>query len=234
MCIRDRLTGIRLINRYDVEGASDELFEQCVPTVFSEPQSDDAFTELPDAQGAMFAVEPLPGQFDQRAASASECIQLISQGERPEVLSAKVYILEGELTDADIDAIKRYVINPIEAREASLATRETLKMEQPTPGAVEVVEGFRELDETGLAAFIAERGLAMDAADIAFCQKYFAEDEQRDPTITEIKMIDTYWSDHCRHTTFGTVLENVQIDDEAVKAAFEQYLACLLYTSRCV
>ena len=103
----EALTGIRLINRYDVEGASDELFEQCVPTVFSEPQSDDAFTELPDAQGAMFAVEPLPGQFDQRAASASECIQLISQGERPEVLSAKVYILEGELTDADIDAIKR-------------------------------------------------------------------------------------------------------------------------------
>ena len=168
--LASRRSRASVINRYDVEGASDELFEQCVPTVFSEPQSDDAFTELPDAQGAMFAVEPLPGQFDQRAASASECIQLISQGERPEVLSAKVYVLEGELTDADIDAIKRYVINPIEAREASLATRETLKMEQPTPGTVEVVEGFRELDETGLAAFIAERGLAMDAAVIAFCR----------------------------------------------------------------
>ena len=222
----DGLKGIRLINRYDVEGASDELFQQCVPTVFSEPQSDDAFTELPVEDGAVvFAVEPLPGQFDQRAASASECIQLISQGERPEVASAKVYMLEGELSASDVDAIKHYVINPIEAREASLDARDTLKMAQPTPGAVEVIDGFRELDEAGLAAFIAERGLAMDEADIAFCQKYFAEDEQRDPTITEIKMIDTYWSDHCRHTTFGTVLENVQIDDEAVKAAFEQYLA---------
>ena len=222
----DGLKGIRLINRYDVEGASDELFQQCVPTVFSEPQSDDAFAELPVEDGAVvFAVEPLPGQFDQRAASASECIQLISQGERPEVASAKVYMLEGELSQADVDAIKHYVINPIEAREASLEARDTLKMAQPTPGAVEVIDGFRALDEAGLAAFIAERGLAMDEADIAFCQKYFAEDEQRDPTITEIKMIDTYWSDHCRHTTFGTVLENVQIDDEAVKAAFEQYLA---------
>ena len=222
----DGLKGIRLINRYDVEGASDELFQQCVPTVFSEPQSDDAFAELPVEDGAVvFAVEPLPGQFDQRAASASECIQLISQGERPEVASAKVYMLEGELSASDVDAIKHYVINPIEAREASLDARDTLKMTQPTPGAVEVIDGFRELDEAGLAAFIAERGLAMDEADIAFCQKYFAEDEQRDPTITEIKMIDTYWSDHCRHTTFGTVLENVQIDDEAVKAAFEQYLA---------
>ena len=222
----DGLKGIRLINRYDVEGASDELFQQCVPTVFSEPQSDDAFAELPVEDGAVvFAVEPLPGQFDQRAASASECIQLISQGERPEVASAKVYMLEGELSASDVDAIKHYVINPIEAREASLDARDTLKMAQPTPGAVEVIDGFRELDEAGLAAFIAERGLAMDEADIAFCQKYFAEDEQRDPTITEIKMIDTYWSDHCRHTTFGTVLENVQIDDEAVKAAFEQYLA---------
>ena len=222
----DGLKGIRLINRYDVEGASDELFQQCVPTVFSEPQSDDAFAELPVEDGAVvFAVEPLPGQFDQRAASASECIQLISQGERPEVANAKVYMLEGELSASDVDAIKHYVINPIEAREASLDARDTLKMAQPTPGAVEVIDGFRELDEAGLAAFIAERGLAMDEADIAFCQKYFAEDEQRDPTITEIKMIDTYWSDHCRHTTFGTVLENVQIDDEAVKAAFEQYLA---------
>ena len=220
------VTGLRLLNRYDVEGASDELFQQCVPTVFSEPQSDDAFAELPVEDGAViFAVEPLPGQFDQRAASASECIQLISQGERPEVASAKVYMLEGELSASDVDAIKHYVINPIEAREASLDARDTLKMAQPTPGAVEVIDGFRELDEAGLAAFIAERGLAMDEADIAFCQKYFAEDEQRDPTITEIKMIDTYWSDHCRHTTFGTVLENVRIDDEAVKAAFEQYLA---------
>ena len=218
------LENLRMVNRYDVEGISDELFAQCVPTVFSEPQSDIATLEMPEANGAaVFAVEYLPGQFDQRADSASECIQLISQGERPEVRSAKVYMLEGALSDEDVAAIKHYVINPIEAREASLDVRETLHMEQPVPGMVETVGGFLELDEAGLAAFIADRGLAMDLADIAFCQQYFAE-EGRNPTITEIKMIDTYWSDHCRHTTFGTVLDNVVVEDEAVQAAFEKYL----------
>ena len=221
----ERLEGLRLVNRYDVEGITGELFAQCVPTVFSEPQSDVATLEMPAAEGAaVFAVEYLPGQFDQRADSASECIQLISQGERPEVRSAKVYLLEGPLADEDVAAIKHYVINPIEAREASLEPRETLRMEQPVPPMVETVEGFLDLDEAGLAAFIADRGLAMDLADIAFCQRYFAE-EGRNPTITEIKMIDTYWSDHCRHTTFGTVLDDVRIDDEAVRAAFEKYLA---------
>ena len=220
----ERLEGLRLVNRYDVEGITGELFAQCVPTVFSEPQSDVATLEMPAADGAaVFAVEYLPGQFDQRADSASECIQLISQGERPEVRSAKVYMLEGALSDEDVAAIKHYVINPIEAREASLDVRETLHLEQPVPGMVETVDGFLELDEAGLAAFIADRGLAMDLADIAFCQQYFAE-EGRNPTITEIKMIDTYWSDHCRHTTFGTVLDNVAVEDEAVQAAFEKYL----------
>ncbi|WP_278851902.1 phosphoribosylformylglycinamidine synthase [Gordonibacter pamelaeae] len=221
----ERLEGLRLVNRYDVEGITEELFAQCVPTVFSEPQSDVAALEMPETDGAaVFAVEYLPGQFDQRADSASECIQLISQGERPEVRSAKVYVLEGALADDDVAAIKHYVINPIEAREASLEPRETLHMEQPVPPMVETVEGFLDLDEAGLAAFIADRGLAMDLADLAFCQRYFVE-EGRNPTITEIKMIDTYWSDHCRHTTFGTVLDDVRIDDEAVRAAFEKYLA---------
>ncbi len=220
----ERLADLRLVNRYDVEGIEDRLFVQCVPTVFSEPQSDTVTTEMPDAKGAfVFAVEYLPGQFDQRADSASECIQLISQGERPEVRSAKVYLLEGALTKDDIEAIKHYVINPVEAREASLEGRLTLKMEQPVPAMVETIDGFLDLDEAGLASLIADRGLAMDLADIVFCQKYFAE-EARNPTITEIKMIDTYWSDHCRHTTFGTVLTNVQIEDAAVRAAFEKYL----------
>ena len=220
----ENLTGLRLINRYDVEGISDELFAQVVPTVFSEPQSDFATTELPAHDGAyVFATEYLPGQFDQRADSASECIQLISQGERPEVLTARVYLLEGALTEADIQAIKHYVINPIEAREASLDVRTTCKMSHPTPGKVEVVEGFTALDQDELAQFIADRGLAMDLADITMCRDYFAA-EARDPTITEIKMIDTYWSDHCRHTTFGTELENIQIDDALVKAAFDKYL----------
>ncbi|MDO5709242.1 MAG: phosphoribosylformylglycinamidine synthase, partial [Coriobacteriales bacterium] len=219
------LTNLRLVNRYDVEGISRELFEQCVPTVFSEPQSDDASEAMPDAAGAtVFAVEFLPGQFDQRADSASECIQLISQGERPAVLSAKVYYLEGALTEADIASIKHYVINPVEAREASLAERDTLKMDYPKPPMVETLHGFLNLDQAALAAFVDEKGLAMDLADITVCQDYF-KTEARDPTITEIRMIDTYWSDHCRHTTFGTVLEDVTIDDEVVKQAFARYLA---------
>ena len=220
----DALSDLRLINRYDVEGIDQDLFEACVPTVFSEPQSDNASTEMPDAQGGVvFAVEFLPGQFDQRADSASECIQLISQGDRPEVRSAKIYILEGDLSDEDVQAIKHYVINPIEAREASLDPVATLKMDYPEPEPVEVLEGFLDLTQEGLAQFIADRGLAMDLADITFCQEYFAG-EGRVPTITEIKVIDTYWSDHCRHTTFGTVLEDITIDDEVVQAAFEKYL----------
>ncbi|OUO92523.1 phosphoribosylformylglycinamidine synthase [Gordonibacter sp. An230] len=220
----ERLEGVRLLNRYDVEGISEELFARCVPTVFSEPQSDVATLEMPDVRGGVvFAVEYLPGQFDQRADSASECIQLISQGARPEVRSATVYVLEGALSNEDVAAVKRYVINPIEAREASLEPRTTLRMEQPVPSDVEVLEGFLDLDEAGLAAFLSERGLAMDGADLAFCQSYFAE-EGRNPTITEIKMIDTYWSDHCRHTTFGTRLTDVRIDDDAVRAAYERYL----------
>ncbi len=218
------LTSLRLINRYDVEGIASALFEQSIPTVFSEPQSDTVSTELPDAGNALtFAVEYLPGQFDQRAESASECIQLMSQGERPTVRTATVYMVEGELSAQDIDAIKHYVINPVEAREASLADKDTLVMEMATPSAVEVIDGFNELDEQGLQAFIDERGLAMDLADIVFCQQYFQQ-ERRDPTITEIKVIDTYWSDHCRHTTFGTQLDDVRIDDAVVQEAFERYL----------
>ena len=220
----EQLTGLRLLNRYDVEGIDQALFDQCVSTVFSEPPVDDTYTELPAWSDSCFAVEYLPGQFDQRADSAAECIQLISQGERPLVRSARVYLLEGALSDAQTDAIKKYVINPVEAREASLETRATLKMEYPVPAAVAVLEGFNQLDEAGLADFIREKGLAMDLGDIKFCQEYFRT-EQRDPTITEIKMIDTYWSDHCRHTTFGTILTDVKIDDKVVQAAFERYMA---------
>ena len=221
----DALSGVRLVNRYDVEGISDELFEQCVPTVFSEPQSDDVSFELPDAKGAaVFAVEYLPGQFDQRADSASECVQLISCGDRPDVRSAKVYYLEGALSQEDVDTIKHYVINPIEAREASLDTVATLKMTHPEPQPVEVLEGFNELDAAGLQAFIDERGLAMDLADITFFQSYFRDEEKRCPTITEVKMVDTYWSDHCRHTTFHTVLDDITIDDPKAQAAFDRYM----------
>ena len=225
------LTGLRLLNRYDVEGISEELFRQCAGTVFSEPPVDDTCSELPAHQGPAFAVEYLPGQFDQRADSAAECIQLISQGERPLVRSAKVYLLEGALTDGEVEEIKKYVINPVEAREASLETRATLQMTYAVPGAVATLTGFNQLDEAGLKAFIAEKGLAMDYGDIKFCQDYFRS-EQRDPTITEIKMIDTYWSDHCRHTTFGTILDDVQIDDAVVQEAFDRYMALREETGR--
>ncbi len=220
------LEKLRIINRYDVEGITDALFHECIPTVFSEPQVDDTSLEEmpPVAEGSyVFAVESLPGQFDQRADSASECVQLISKGERPLVRSAKVYVLEGKLSDDDIAQIKSYVINPVEAREASLEKKATLKTEYPKPKMVEKLEGFLDLDEKGLQAFIDDRGLAMDLADIKFCQRYFAS-EGRVPTITEIKMIDTYWSDHCRHTTFGTNLDDMEIDDEVVKQAFQRYL----------
>ena len=217
------LTGLRLLNRYDVEGIDEALFNQCVSTVFSEPPVDNTYAELPTSEGVSFAVEYLPGQFDQRAASAAECIQLISQGERPLVRSARVYLLEGALTPEQVAEIKKYVINPVEAREASLETKETLKMDYPVPAAVAVLEGFNQLDEAGLAKFIEEKGLAMDLGDIKFCQEYFRT-EQRDPTITEIKMIDTYWSDHCRHTTFSTTLDRVTFEDPLAEKTYQNYL----------
>ena len=225
------LTGLRLLNRYDVEGISEQLFRQCVDTVFSEPPVDSVCTELPVHPGTAFAVEYLPGQFDQRADSAAECIQLISQGERPLVRSARVYLLDGNLTGAQVEEIKKYVINPVEAREASLETRDTLQMTYAVPQAVATLTGFGQLDEAGLKDFIRDNGLAMDFGDIKFCQDYFRS-EQRDPTITEIKMIDTYWSDHCRHTTFGTILDDVRIDDAIVQEAFDRYMALRQQTGR--
>ena len=217
------LTNLRLLNRYDVENIEKELFDYAVNTVFSEPQLDNT-SETLDCDGkTVFAVEYLPGQFDQRADSAAQCIQIISRGDRPIVKTAKVYILEGELTTADIAAIKKYVINPVESREASLDMPETLKMNYEIPESVATLEGFTSLDEAGLAAFIKARGLAMDLDDIKFCQGYFKA-EDRDPTITEIKMIDTYWSDHCRHTTFLTTIDSVEFEDDLLQRAYNDYI----------
>ncbi len=219
----ENLQALRMVNRYDVEGISEELFNACVPTVFSEPQSDIASVAQPEANGAtVFAVEALPGQFDQRADSAAECVQLISQGERPLVRCATLYYLEGDLSVEEIEAVKHYLINPVETREARLEQPETLKMTYPEPADVEVVEGFRTLPDEELGTFISERGLAMDGADLKVCRDWFVT-EERDPTITEIKVIDTYWSDHCRHTTFGTQLEDVAIEDPEVAQTWELY-----------
>ena len=220
----ERLTDLRLINRYDVEGISRALFEKAVTNVFSEPAVDSS-TEALDLPGAtLLAVEYLPGQFDQRADSAAQCIQILSQGERPTVLSAKIYALYGDLSEADLEAFKKHVINPVEAREASLAMPETLKVQYESPAQVAILQGFRELDKEGLAAFIKSYGLAMDEKDIAFCQSYFKK-EKRDPSITEIRMIDTYWSDHCRHTTFLTELTDVRFEDPLAQKTYEEYLA---------
>lgn len=218
------LRHVRIVNRYDVEGIDETLFNQSIDTVFSEPPVDNTFADLPDFGDAeVFAVEYLPGQFDQRADSASECIQLISQTQRPEVRTATIYAFDGDLEQADIQAIKRYVINPVEAREASLERPLTLRDEVPQPARVEVINGFTDMDEHALHIFIQERSLAMDVQDVLVCQQYFQE-EHRDPTITEIKVIDTYWSDHCRHTTFGTQFDHVSIDDDVVQSAFDMYL----------
>ena len=158
------ITGLRILNRYDVEGADRELFDACVPTVFSEPQTDWAGFELvTDADDTVFAVEPLPGQFDQRADSASMCMQLVSQGARPAVSTAKVYVLSGDLSAQDVEAVKHHVINPVESREASLEPVKTLAVDYPEPADVEVLSGFTQLDEAALRRFIDERGLAMDS-----------------------------------------------------------------------
>ena len=217
------LEGLRILNRYDVENIGAELFEACKKTVFSEPQIDKVSSKI-DADGAyVFAVEYLPGQFDQRADSAAQCIQILSEGDRPTVRTAKLYLLSGALSDEDKAKIKKYVINPVECREASLELPETLTPDYRIPDSVEVLEGFTELDDAGLDAFIRARGLAMDEGDIRFCRDYF-RGEGRNPTITEIKMIDTYWSDHCRHTTFLTTIDRVEFEDDELSAAYDEYV----------
>ena len=220
------LERVRIWNRYDAEGMDKDLFDYACTTVFSEPQLDltSEETDVSDA-AAVFAVEPLPGQFDQRADSAAQCIQLLSQGERPRIRTAKVYALYGTLTDKDVEAVKRYVINPVESREATLAKPETLAENLSDPKSVASVEGFITMDDAALSALLSSMGLAMDLDDLKTLQAYFREEEHRDPTVTEVRVVDTYWSDHCRHTTFSTHLDEITIDDPAVKGAYERYLA---------
>ena len=219
------LEDLRLLNRYDVEGLDEAAFRRAVGTVFSEPQVDDTAAALPAGDCIAFGVEPLPGQFDQRADSAAQCIQLMTQEERPTVRTARIYLLFGPLTAADVDAVKRYVLNPVECREASLDLPERLAAETAVPADVETVTGFTALDRAGLDTLLARLGLAMDLEDLSFLQAYFRDTERRDPTLTEIRVVDTYWSDHCRHTTFSTHLDHVEINDPAVQAAYNRYLA---------
>ena len=218
------VTDVRVINRYDAQNITEELFDYSVGTVFSEPQLDITYSELEDDSAACFAVEYLPGQFDQRADSAAQCIQLISQGDRPLIRTAKVYMLYGSVAPAELEAIKKYVINPVEAREASLEKPDTLEIKYDIPSGVATLDGFTALDSDGLADFVSRYGLAMDTDDIKFCQDYF-KSERRDPTMTEIRMIDTYWSDHCRHTTVLTHIDSAVFEDELLQSAYDEYMA---------
>ncbi|MCI9311242.1 MAG: phosphoribosylformylglycinamidine synthase, partial [Lawsonibacter sp.] len=225
------LEDLSILHRYDVEDVSQEVFQRAKGIVFSEPQVDNVFDEdyapvrTPEYT---LAVEALPGQFDQRADSAAQCIQLMAGVDRPLVASATVYLfytIEGSLSQEDREKIKKYLINPVESREASMDKPETLAREHAIPDHVDTVAGFTAMDEPALSALLDKLGLAMDIDDLKFLQAYFRDEEKRDPTITEVRVVDTYWSDHCRHTTFSTHLDEIQIDDPDVKAAYERYLA---------
>ena len=220
------LEQVVILNRYDVSGVDEESYNKAKTTVFSEPQVDDYFDESYtfEQNDKVFAVEYLPGQFDQRANSLEECLQIISGGERPTCKSAKVYILKGNLSDEEVKTIKNYLINSVDAREASLEKPETLEDKLLDPEDVQVVDGFIHMTDDDTEKFYEKYGFAMDIADLKFCQEYFRDTEKRDPTMTEMKMIDTYWSDHCRHTTFLTRLEEVDIEWDLLKDIYGKYI----------
>ncbi len=224
------LKSVRILNRYDVQGLEDSEYEAARTRVFSEPNQDMIYEELftPEEGSFQFAVEYLPGQYDQRADSAAQCIQILTKKERPLIQNARVYVLGGSLKEDDINKVKSYCINPVESREASLEKPDTLEMQTQAPADVSVLHGFTQLDEQGIQRLCTEMGLAMSAADLAFCRDYFRDSENRDPSITEIRVIDTYWSDHCRHTTFLTRLNQVTFEDcpecRVIRETYQDYL----------
>ena len=217
------LTGLRILNRYDVEDIADDVFEAASKTIFSEPPVDYIYNETFEMaeDETAFSMEYLPGQYDQRADSAMQCIQIISGDDKAVVASAKTYVLKGKLSTEDVEKIKHYCINPVDSREASMEKPATLKMDLTIPTTVETIEGFIDMDEKALLDYRKSLGLAMSEADILFCQKYFKDTEKRNPTITEIRVIDTYWSDHCRHTTFATHINDVTFEDGKYKNVVE-------------
>ena len=221
------LTSVAILNRYDADQIDPAVYQQAKGIVFSEPQVDVVYDETfpqPAQPCALLAVEALPGQFDQRADSCAQCIQLMAGVERPLIAYAKVYVLQGQLSQEDLSKIRHYLINPVESREASMDKPETLVRTHETPDHVPTIDGFISMDEKALAALLDELGLAMDLDDLKFLQTYFRDEELRDPTMTEVRVVDTYWSDHCRHTTFSTHLDQVDVDDPQVKAAYQRYL----------
>ena len=224
----DALEGVRILNRYDADRIAPEVYEAAKTVVFSEPQVDDVYDEtfpVPETPHSVLAVEALPGQYDQRADSCAQCIQMMTGGERPAVRAATVYVLQGALTTEELDKARGYLINPVESREAALDKPETLRQSYPVPEDVPVLDGFAHMSEEELRQVLDTYGLAMDLADLKFFQQYMFEEELRDPTLTELRVVDTYWSDHCRHTTFSTHLDGADIADGQVKAAYDRYLA---------
>ena len=217
------LTDINIFHRYDVAGLDDAAFEAAKTMIFSEPPVDAVYDELPVKEGdTVLAIEYLPGQYDQRADSAMQCLQMLTMQNDSLVRTARVVVLSGDLSDEDVAAIKHYCINPVEAREASLDPVDTLEMAWEQPADVAVIEGFTTMDDAALKELSAHMGLAMSFDDLKFCQTYFGEEEKRNPTVTEIRVIDTYWSDHCRHTTFMTELTDVAFEDGKFTAPIQR------------
>ncbi len=222
------LEDLRIINRYDAQGVSSEEFDVAVRTILSEPNLDNVTYELTiPSDWKFFVTEYLPGQYDQRADSAAQCIQLLTAGERPEILSAKVIAVKGNITDAEFEKIKSYIINPVESREASNEMPESLDIKADMPADIVRINGFIEKSDDEIAEYHASMGFAMSVADLCWVRDYFKKDEKRDPSLTELKVIDTYWSDHCRHTTFATQLDNIKINEskynDAINDALEKY-----------
>lgn len=224
------IRGVRILQRYDCEGIPAGDFEKAKTIVFSEPPVDRIYEETIglDEDERLIAVEYLPGQYDQRADSAAQCVQIITQGERPNIRVAKIIILKGDLTEEDIDAVKRYVINPIETREASMEKPETLEEDYPVPGDVPIVSGFTGMTDDQLEQLMKDMGFAMSLEDLKFIHTYFRDTEKRDPTIAELKVLDTYWSDHCRHTTFLTEISSVDFAEDPMsrktRSVYDEYL----------
>ncbi|PIQ10074.1 MAG: phosphoribosylformylglycinamidine synthase [Ignavibacteriales bacterium CG18_big_fil_WC_8_21_14_2_50_31_20] len=224
------IESLRILYRYDIENISKNIYEFARKTIFSEPPVDLVYDEnfLLDELDKYFTIEYLPGQYDQRADSASQCIQILTQGERPSVKCAKVIIVKGNISDDDFQKIKSYLINPVDSREATNSKPKTLIDETIIPNDVSNIDNFILMDEFSLSNLLSSLGLAMDLDDLKFCQKYFRDIEKRDPTITEMKILDTYWSDHCRHTTFSTTITDVEFENgkisNKIKETYEQYL----------
>jgi len=225
----ENISKVRIINRYFAEGISLEDFNNVKNTVFSEPPVDLVYDSLPSFNALnekihVFASEYLPGQFDQRADSCAQCISLATGKERPVIQSAKIYVITGDISDNDFARIKAWLINPVESREASLQKPETLKQNLQAPSDVSNIDGFISLSDAELEGLLKKMNLAMDLQDIIFCRNYFRDTEKRNPTVTEIRVLDTYWSDHCRHTTFLTELDEIQIDDNDILEIYKNYL----------